>query len=499
MTATVGSLGRRATGRLDRLLGGGARRHVVVVLACVLALDSADKATVGASATQLQAGLGIDKTDIGLLLAVSGIIGALAAVPFGMLVDRSRRTRLLALAVACWAVAMALSGAATGFGFLLGARILLGVVTAVAAPATASLVGDYFPQRERAKIYGYVLSGALIGAGFGFLVAGEFANLTWRAPFFVLVAPTVGVLWLVRRLPEPARGGPSRMPAGAPEIRGADRIESGGCEPYPAPERRGGDKAGGGLAQEVARRQDIEPDPRTVLHRDPTHLPLREAVRFVLRVRTNVVLIVASALGYFFFSGLRGFAVEFAKERYGISQSVATSLTIAVGVGALAGVLLGGRLADRLLRRGRLAGRVEVPGVSVLLSAVLFVPALITTNVAIAVPLITLAALFLGASNPPLDAARLDIMHPRLWGRAEAVRSVLRNSADALAPLLFGFLAGGVFGGTKGTGLEYTFLLGLITLVAASVITLAVGRRTYPVDVATAARSLELTGEAPPE
>ena len=495
MTTAVRSLGRGAIGRLDGIVGGPARRHVVTVFACVLALDSADKATIGTDATQLQSGLGIDKTGIGLLLAVSGIIGAAATIPAGLLVDRVRRTRLLTFAVGTWAVAMALSGAATGFGFLLGARILLGVVTAVGAPAIASLIGDYFPQQERGKIYGYVLSGELLGAGFGFLIAGQFANFSWRAPFFVLVLPTAGVLWLVWRLPEPARGGPSRMPPDAPEIRGGDDVEAGRCEPYREPD--GPDhEPQGDLAHEVARDQPIEPREETVLTEDPAGMSLWQAIRYVLRVRTNVVLIVASALGYFFFSGLRGFAVEFAKEHYGISQSVATSLTIVLGVGALAGVVSGGRLADRLLARGRLAGRVEVPGVSVLIAGALFVPALITTTVWVAVPLLALSTLFLGASNPPLDAARLDIIHPRLWGRAEAVRSLLRNIGDSLAPLLFGVLAGGVFAGGHGAGLEYTFLVALVTLFAASAIVLTIGRRTYPVDVATAARSLELIDKA---
>src|SRR5690348_14892993 len=130
-----------------------------------------------------------------------------------------------------------------------------------------------------------------------------------------------------------------------------------------------------------------------------------DAVRYVLRVRTNVVLIVASALGYFFFSGLRGFAVEFAKHHYGVSQSTASALTVVLGLGALIGVLSGGRLADRLLRGGHVSARVDVSGAAVLGAAVTFVPAIIATSVAIALPLLFVASLLLGAANPPLDAA----------------------------------------------------------------------------------------------
>lgn len=480
--------------RLDKIVAGPARRQVVVTFACVLALDSADKATVGANATQLQSGLNIGKPDIGLLLTITSLVGAAATIPAGVFVDRMNRTRLLQVAIVFWALAMVCSGLATGFVFLILARVGLGLVTAVAGPAIASLIGDYFPERERGKIYGYVLSGELIGAGFGFVVAGQFAILSWRAPFFVLVLPTLGVWWLIRRLPEPARGGPSRLPPGAGEIRSAAAIAAGRCEPYPPdgePEQDDQPARAGGLAHEIARDDPIQPRASVVLRQDPDAMTLWQAVRYVLRVRTNLVLIVAGALGYFFFSGLRGFAVEFAKDHYGISQSVATSLTVLLGAGALAGVLAGGRLADRLVRGGRLAGRVEVPGVAILCAALLFVPALITTTLWLAVLLLVLACLCLGATNPPMDAARLDIIHPKLWGRAEATRTVLRNAADAAAPTLFGFLSANVF--ADGSGLEYTFLLSLITLLASAVIVLVVGRRTYPPDVAAAAKSMELS------
>jgi len=42
-----------------------------------------------------------------------------------------------------------------------------------------------------------------------------------------------------------------------------------------------------------------------VLYTDPTGMSLWSAARYGLSIRTNRVLIVSSALGYFFFSGLR--------------------------------------------------------------------------------------------------------------------------------------------------------------------------------------------------
>ncbi len=78
-------------------------------------------------------------------------------------------------------------------------------------------------------------------------------------------------------------------------------------------------------------------------------------------------------------------------------------------------------------------------------------------------------------------------MPPRLRGRAEAVRAVLRDSMEPSAPVLFGLLAGQVFHGPD--ALRATFVVKLAPLAAAALLTLAVGRRTYPRLVATALAS----------
>jgi hypothetical protein len=96
-----------------------------------------------------------------------------------------------------------------------------------------------------------------------------------------------------------------------------------------------------------------------------------------------------------------------------------------------------------------------------------------------------LAGLFLSAQNPPIDAARLDIMPPWLWGRAEGIRNLIRTGAQALAPVLFGAVSQYGFGGGN-NGLKWTFVVMLVPLTASAVFLFAAARR-YPSDVATAA------------
>src|SRR5262249_30396038 len=103
LVGRAGGAGRRG---LERRLGRAQRTRVVVLLASVLALGSADASTVGASATQLRHALHINNTDIGLLVSVSSLVAAAASVPFGVLADRVNRTRTLGIAIVLWGVAM---------------------------------------------------------------------------------------------------------------------------------------------------------------------------------------------------------------------------------------------------------------------------------------------------------------------------------------------------------------------------------------------------------
>src|SRR5205085_2886577 len=283
--------------------GGAGRTRVIVLLAAVLALSSADASTVGASATPLRHALGISNTDIGLLVSVTSLVAALASLPFGVLADRVRRTRTLGAAIVLWGGAMIWSATVSTFGELLFTRMLLGGVTAAAGPIVASLVGDYFPAYERGRVYGYILAGELVGAGVGFAVTGDIAALSWRAAFVILSLPAFALAWLMFRLPEPARGG-------------RDALIAANAQPVTT----GEDGDQGTDAQRLARERGVEPDPALV-DADPKRMGLLAATRYVLQIRTNVVLIVASAAGYFFLAGVQTFRVEFVTHQYRIDQA----------------------------------------------------------------------------------------------------------------------------------------------------------------------------------
>ncbi|HTT90679.1 MAG TPA: MFS transporter [Acidimicrobiales bacterium] len=469
------SVMKRANRRLDYSLGGPLRVRVIVVLACVLALSSADSATVGASAIALRHSLKIDNTDIGLLVAVSAGVAAVFSLPFGILADRVQRTPMLAIAIVTWGAAMVWSATTSSFGRLLVARLALGAVTAAAGPIVASLVGDWFNGHERGQIYSYILTGELLGAGIGFVVTGDISSISWRAAFLILALPAFVLAWFVWRLPEPERGTAGELspdPGTRPALN-ADPEEEKKAEAAP----------GKTDAQQLALDRGIQPDEHLLEMANPK-MRIIAAIRYVLAVRTNVALIVSGACAYFFLAGVQTFAPEFVSMQYRTSQVVANLLLLVLGVGAVGGILIGGPLGDLLLHRGRISGRVLVAAVAACMSAVLFIPALLTRSALGALPYLVIGAGALTAQNPPIDAARLDIMPSWLWGRSEGIQTFLRSGGQSLAPLLFGTLSDEVFGGGR-TGLQYTFLVMLVPLAASAGVLFWAAKR-YPTDVATA-------------
>lgn len=436
------------------------RKRVLLLLAAVLALDYADRSALGALGPDLKHAFGISNTQFGLVASAFSLVAAIATIPAGILTDRVRRTLLLAGAVALWGVATGATGAATGFALLVGARILLGALSATARPAILSLTGDVFPGAVRGRALGVVNSGELVGDGFGFLIAGAVAAVfTWRGVFWVLGALGFGLVALLLRLPEPRRTAVD----GAGGSREADAAEA---------------EAAAG---------DVEPDERLMLHGDQSQRSFLEAVRYVLGVRTQVLVVLSVAVGSFFFAGLRTFIIVFAVKAYGVNRSLADVALLVAGIGGIAGVLAGGRIGDALIARGQLNGRLLVASYSYFAAVVVLLPAFVLPSLWLALPLYVLGAAALAAPIPPMDAVRLDVIHPQLWGRAEAVRTVLLILAETLAPLLFG-LAADRIGGGGGSGLRWTFLLGLSTLLASGTI-LQVARRYYPRELAAAAAS----------
>jgi predicted MFS family arabinose efflux permease len=152
---------------------------------------------------------GLSDSQLGMLTGiVYALPFALAGIPFGALVDRVTRTRLVAMLVVVWSGFTALSGLAHSFLQLVIARAAIGAAEAGAPPGIMSLLSDTFSAKSRPTVMSLLFMGPFIGLLAGSILGGAAAAaFGWRGALFIAAVPgmLVAVLILLT-LREPERG-----------------------------------------------------------------------------------------------------------------------------------------------------------------------------------------------------------------------------------------------------------------------------------------------------
>lgn len=143
----------------------------------------------------IQAELGINSSEAGLLMTSLLLPYALIQVPAGYLGDRFGRKRLLVLSIIGYSLSSALIVFAREYWELLAVRALYGIFSGLYyAPATA-LISEVYRERKGSAL-GVFMVGPPIGTGIAPLIVVPIAlSLEWRYAFLVLSAMslTVGI------------------------------------------------------------------------------------------------------------------------------------------------------------------------------------------------------------------------------------------------------------------------------------------------------------------
>lgn len=193
---------------------------MVAAVASLNVLAFVDRQLLVALAPLLIADLGLTRAQIGLLVGVSFIVVfAVGTLAVGVLADRWNRPRLIALGLAIWSGATALTSTAGGMASLFAWRSLVGVGEA-ALPATAlAMIGDRVPRRHLGLATGVFYAGIPVGFALSFALSGLVGpRLGWRACFVALGALGLAGTLLVLRIEDPPRR--AAMPAGGAGARG---------------------------------------------------------------------------------------------------------------------------------------------------------------------------------------------------------------------------------------------------------------------------------------
>ena len=130
------------------------------------------------------------------------------AIPVGWLADRTNRVTILSLACAVWSGATMACGLAANYGQLVAARMAVGFGEAGGVPPSYAIITDSFPPGRRGIAFGvYNLGpplGAAIGIAFGASIAAAF---NWRDAFLAIGGVGLAAAILARLvLRDPPKG-----------------------------------------------------------------------------------------------------------------------------------------------------------------------------------------------------------------------------------------------------------------------------------------------------
>jgi len=268
---------------------------------------------------------GLSITAVTALQTLVGVLVLLLSVPVGYLADRVSRTLLSAIGAALIAIFGVLSGLAPTILLFALARAGSGLGAVAEGPQT-SLLADYYPPHTRAGVFAFRTLGTNAAELITPAIAGVIAGLfSWQVVFIIvaLVAGVPGLL--VYRLPDPPRGYWERR------IMGAD--------------------------EQVARKEDR---PASV----------GESFRIVWSVRTLRRILIATPFLAGSISGLTSIGQLYQQQVFGVGvteRGLVQTLTQPFG---LVGLLVGGIIANRLLR-GRPGRVVTYTGLSAVVVGIL--------------------------------------------------------------------------------------------------------------------------------
>ncbi|WP_394850420.1 MFS transporter [Pendulispora brunnea] len=179
---------------------------ILILLTGLNLLNYLDRYVLSAVLPKIEAELALTKLVEGTAATVF-LVGYFATSPmFGVLGDRGRRTRLMALGVAVWSLATLWTGFAAGKWSLLASRAFVGIGEASYATIAPTIIDDLAPPEKRGRWLSVFYTAMPIGSALGYLTGGFVEHaFGWRAAFFVAGGPGLLLALLCLAVVEPER------------------------------------------------------------------------------------------------------------------------------------------------------------------------------------------------------------------------------------------------------------------------------------------------------
>jgi MFS family permease len=181
--------------------------YALGILTLINLVNYLDRYIVASALPNIQAELGINNMQSGLLGTVFIVVFMLASPIGGYLGDRIPRKFLVACGVLVWSLATGASGLATTFVTLMIARAVIGIGEAGYGAVAPSIISDLYPREQRTRVLSYFYIAIPVGAAAGYGLGGWLSSTySWHAAFFAGGVPGLILGTLAFFMPEPQRG-----------------------------------------------------------------------------------------------------------------------------------------------------------------------------------------------------------------------------------------------------------------------------------------------------
>ena len=184
-------------------------RYVMAVMFAVYVMGYVDRQLASVLLEDMKADLGASDAQMGLLTGVAfAVVYSTLGIPIARWADYGVRRSIIALGLAVWSAATALTGAGRTYFEVLLARFGVGAGESAAGPPGHALLSDYFPLEQRGRALALYSAGGSIGMMLGLWLGGILGDLYgWRAAFVIVGLPGIALAVLVRlTVREPRRG-----------------------------------------------------------------------------------------------------------------------------------------------------------------------------------------------------------------------------------------------------------------------------------------------------
>ncbi len=307
-------------------------------------------------------------------------------------------------------------------------RSILGIGEAGYAPASLSLLGDFFSKTHRGRVLSFWSIGTLLGAAIGVALGGRVADtLGWRWAFYIVGIPGLIAAFLAWRMKEPERG--------------VFDSEEGEVGEYTAD---------------------------TAVAHGTIEKNFWGTARKLFKIPTYWVLLGALTFSFFTIGGTSFWLTTYLTRAFSLSLTEAGSISGSVLiVSGLTGTVVGGWLADFLQRR-RPEGRMITSVIGFLIGAPLVLLALSIHTLPLFVGVFVVAAISLNFCTGPLNAVIQDVIAPNMRATAVGLALLLAHLlGDAAAPTVIGLISDRTSLGVAllVTAPIFLFLAGLVCLL----------------------------------